>query len=419
MKQIGTDKKRLLSNFFSLSALRGANMILPLITLPYLVRVLGVENFGLVNFSLSIIMYFSILVSFGFELSATREISIHRDNSEKVSEIFSSVMLIKGILSLLSFIVLSIMIMFIDTLNEHAMLYYATFGIVVGNVLFPVWFFQGMERMKYITYINVISRIIFTILIFVLVKDSEDYIYVPILNSLGTIIGGIYALWLVFKLFSVHLLMPKREMVLFQLNNSYHFFLSRVATKGSRYYATTIIGLFFGNTVVGYYAMVEKLYYAFMSLGGIVSQTFYPYMSRTRNIIFYKKILFSTIGISITLLLPILYFNEMLLHFVFNIQNELLSKIFVIIFSGAIFGIASALIGYPILAAFGEIKYANNSLIYASIIYAIYITFSALIFKNIYLVAFALVLSALIGLGLRIYYINKVNIFKHVASDSC
>jgi len=361
MKQLSTDKKRLLSNLFSLSALRGANLILPLIVLPYLVRVLGVENFGLINFSLSIIMYFNILVSFGFELSATREISIHRENSKKVSEIFSAVMVIKGILFIISFFILSILILFIDTLHEHIMLYYATFGIVAGNVLFPRWFFQGMERMKFITIINVTSRIIFTILIFVLVRDNEDFIYVPILNSLGAIIGGIYALFLVFKLFSVQLILPKRKMILSQLYNSYHFFLSRVANNGSRYYATTIIGLYFGNTVVGYYAMVEKLYFAFMSLGGIVSQTFYPYMSRTKNIIFYKKILYITIGISIAILLPTLYFNELLLQFVFNIESDTLSKIFVIVFSGAIFGIASALIGYPILAAFGEIKYANNS----------------------------------------------------------
>ena len=187
MKQLSTDKKRLLSNLFSLSALRGANLILPLIVLPYLVRVLGVENFGLINFSLSIIMYFNILVSFGFELSATREISIHRENSKKVSEIFSAVMVIKGILFIISFFILSILILFIDTLHEHIMLYYATFGIVAGNVLFPRWFFQGMERMKFITIINVTSRIIFTILIFVLVRDNEDFIYVPILNSLANL----------------------------------------------------------------------------------------------------------------------------------------------------------------------------------------------------------------------------------------
>jgi O-antigen/teichoic acid export membrane protein len=413
MIQFSEDKKRLFSNFFSLSALQAVNMVLPLITLPYLVRVLGVENFGLINFSLSIIMYFNILVSFGFELSATREISIHRGNNKKIAEIYSSVMMIKTIFLILSFLILSFLILSIDSLKEHAILYFTTFGIVIGNVLFPSWFFQGMERMKHITYITVTSRIIFTILIFVLVRDSTDYIYVPLLNSLASIIGGIYAIYLVFNLFSVKLLIPNKYMIIIQLKNSFHFFLSRIANNGSRYYATTLIGLYFGNVLVGYYAMVEKLFYAFMSLGSIVSQTIYPYMSRTKNVAFFKKILFSVIGISIVLLIPLIIFNEAFLNLVYNINNELLSNIFLIIFSGAIFGIISALIGYPFLAAFGFINYANNSLIYASIIYMLYITAIVMLFKNILLVASALVIYNLLGMLFRLYYIRKEKLFNN------
>jgi O-antigen/teichoic acid export membrane protein len=405
------DKKRLASNFFSLSALQGINMILPLITLPYLVRVLGVENFGLINFALSIIMYFNILISFGFELSATREISVNRDNPEKISEIFSAVMLIKIVLLFVSFSVLTILILSIDSFYEHRILYYATFGIVVGNVLFPSWFFQGMERMKFITYVNVISKVIFTVLIFVLIKEESDFIYVPILNSLGIIIGGTYALWLVFKLFSVRLISPSKALILSQLKDSSHFFLSRLANNGSRYFATTIIGLYFGNFIVGYYVMVEKLFYAFMSLGSVVSQTIYPYMSRTKNILFFKKILLVVTGISIFLLIPILIFNEELLFIIFNEQNKILSNIFIIVFSGAVFAIVSALVGYPLLAAFGYIKYANNSLIYASVLYVLYTTFAVFFIKDIYFVVLAIPLYMIVGLGFRVYYIYKTKLF--------
>ena len=406
------DKKRILSNFFSLAILQGLNMLLPLITLPYLVRVLGVENFGLVNFSLAIIMYFNVLVSFGFELSATREISINRDNLDKISEIFSTVMIIKIVLAFISLLLLSILIVFVDMFSEHAMLYYTTFGVVVGNVVFPSWFFQGMERMKYITYINVVSKVAFTILIFVLVKNSTDFLYVPLLNSFGAIFGGLYSLWLIFKLFNVKIVIPNKQDIMKQMKDSYHFFLSRVANNGSRYFATTIIGIYFGNTIVGYYSMVEKLFYAFMSLGGIVSQTIYPYMSRTKNISFFKNLFLVVIASSIVILIPVIYFNKLLLLTVFNVQSEILSKIFVIVFSGSIFGIASALVGYPLLAAFGYIKEANNSLIYASFIYIIYIYIAAFIFKDIYLVSSSLVFYAVIGLLFRIYYINKMKLLQ-------
>ncbi|WP_242092377.1 oligosaccharide flippase family protein [Aestuariivivens sediminicola] len=404
------DKKALLSNFFSLSVLQGMNMLLPLVTLPYLVRVLGVEKFGLVNFAVSIVMYFNILVSFGFELSATREISIHRADSKKVSEIFSSVMFIKLCLLFLSFITLSILILTIEIFQTNALLYYATFGLVVGNCIFPTWLFQGMEKMKYMTYVNVFSKVLFTILIFVVIKKSSDYIYVPILNALGVILGSSYAFWLAFKLFSLKWVKPKKAAILKELVDSFQFFLSRMANNGSRYFVTTLFGLHFGNLIVGYYTMVEKLFFAFMSLGSVVSQTIYPYMARTRNLVFLKKILVALTGISLLLVIPIIYFNQELLQIIYDEQSRMLSLIFTIVFSGAVFAIMSMILGYPLLAAFGYIKYANNSLIYAALIYILYTTLAVYVSKDVYIVVFAIPVYMLTGLVFRVYYVFKTKL---------
>ena len=412
MKDKANDKKSLIENFLSLSVLQGVNMVLPLVTFPYLVRVLGIENFGLVNFSLSVIGYFSILVSFGFELSATKEISINRDNKEKISEIFSAVMCIKTGMFIISFIILTLLICFIDSMNEHLILYYTTFGIVLGNVLFPSWFFQGIEKMKYITIISVITRILFTIFIFVVVRGKDDFIFVPLLNSIGSILGGVIALRIIFKTYSIKLYIPAKQTIFLQLKDSYYYFISRVANNGSRYFSTTIIGAYFGYTIVGYYTLVEKIFYAFTSFGGLVSQSIYPYMSRTKDLKNLKKILFGSIIFTLPIISALMFFNEFLLMLVFDIKNEMVSNIFLIIFSGAMFSIVSSIIGYPLLAAFGYPKYANNSLIYSSLIYLLYIVIAVLVTKNIYYVSFSIVVYMLTALLFRIYYIKKTALLK-------
>ena len=274
------DKKRLLENFFSLSILQVANYILPLITLPYLVRVLGPEKFGLIAFAQAFIQYLVILTDYGFNLSATREISIYRDNKEKISEIFSSVMITKFGLMIISLLILSVLVFTIPKFKNDWLVYFFTFGMVLGNVLFPIWFFQGMERMKYITILNIVAKGIFTICIFIFIRKMADYPYVPLINSMGFLVAGGLSLRIVSKDFGIKFILPSFEAIKHQLKEGWHVFISTVAISLYTVSNAFILGLFTNNTIVGYYSAAEKIVRAVQGLLTPVSQTVYPYISK-------------------------------------------------------------------------------------------------------------------------------------------
>jgi len=301
------DKRRVLENFLSLSILQGINCILPLITLPYLVRVIGPGHFGLIAFAQAFIQYFNILTDYGFNLSATRAISTHRDDKIKISEIFSSVMVIKCGLLLISLILLTIIVFSFKKFHQDWEIYYLTFGIVVGQVLFPVWFFEGIERMKYITFLNVISKLIFTISIFIFIHKASDYLYVPVLNSFGSLVAGILAIYIVVKNFKIIFKFPQIEQLKHQLKEGWCIFISTVAVAAYKSSSIFILGLFASNEIVGYFSVAKKLIDVVNSMASIISRAIYPYT--VKNMIHYlKKSLkfLKLIGIFITIYTSIL-----------------------------------------------------------------------------------------------------------------
>ena len=241
--------------------------------------VLGIEIFGLLAFATATINYFSILGDYGFNLTATREVSIHRGSKEKLTEIYSSVMTIKFLLLLLGFIVLVLLTTFFDKFSQDYLLYYYTYGIVFGKFLFPVWFFQGMEKMKYISILNIIAKSIFLIAIFVLVNEKDDFYLVPVFNSLGFIIAGFIALFYIHKKFEISFKIQSKEILLFYLKDGWHIFISRVAVLLYTSNNIIILGLLTNNTSVGFYSVAEKVTSAISSLGSIINRVIFPHLS--------------------------------------------------------------------------------------------------------------------------------------------
>jgi PST family polysaccharide transporter len=357
-------RRRLFENFLSLSFLQIANYIFPLITLPYLVRVLGPEKYGLIAFAQAFIGYFQILTDYGFNLSATREISINRENKEKVSEIFSSVMIIKFFLLLLSLGLMTIIVFSFKKFRQDWLIYYLTFGMVLGQTLFPIWFFQGMERMKYITFLNVLAKLIFTIAIFIFIKKSSDYLYVPLLNSSGFVVAGILALWIVFKDFGVFFRIPSFKDLKYQLKEGWYIFISTVAISLYTISNTFILGLFTNNTIVGYYSAAEKIIRLVQGLLAPISQTIYPHISKLMNeskeigVKFIRKVTLLIGGFSFILSLVIFIFADLIVRIILGSQfTESIIVLRIIAFLPFIIGLSN------VFAVQGIIAYGNVKII--------------------------------------------------------
>jgi len=392
------DKKRLLENFFSLSILQGANYILPLITLPYIVRVLGPEKFGLVMFAQAFIQYFNILTDYGFNLSATREISIHRESREKVSEIFSSVMIIKLGLLISSFIIMTAIVFSFEKFKKDWLIYYLTFGIVIGQALFPVWFFQGMERMKYITFLNITAKLIFTISIFAFIHKVTDYLYVPLVNSLGFIVAGILALRIVFKDFNIKFKIPSLSAIRHQLKEGWHIFVSTVAISLYTISNTFILGLFTNNTIVGYYAAAEKLIKAVQGLLNPVSQTIYPHISKLvkeseeLGIKFIRKITYLIGSISFLISLGLFIMSGIIVDIVLGKQfTESVNVLKILAFLPFIIALSN-IFGVQTMLTFDYKKAFSRILVSASIINIVLALILVPVYKHIG-ISFAVLIS--------------------------
>lgn len=407
MGLIRSEEYRVLAeNFLSLSTLQVLVYIIPFITLPYLTRVLGVYNYGLVNFAIAFNTYFIIITDYGFNLSAVREISVNREDPHRVSEIFSSVMLIKGILATLSFCILLLVILNIPRFSINWQVYIFAFGLVIGNVIFPTWFYQGMERMKYITVLNVLTNLIFLAAIFIFIRRPSDYLYVPLLQSMGTLTAGVISQWIIRTRFNVRFHLPPLRTVYETFRDSTQFFLSRVSVSIYTSSNSFFLGLFAGNTAVGYYSAAEKLYTAAQGLYSPLMQVTYPYMAKTRNRAFHRKVLRYSLILNTILCGGIILFAPTIIGILFGPQYMPSVNVLRLLAVALMVVIPSILLGYPFLAVLGQQRYANGSVIIGSIVHLIMLL-AVSAFMNIYIVACLVIITETIVLAIRVYGIKK------------
>lgn len=275
--------KRLIENIISLFTIKGLEYILAFITFPYLVRVLQVENFGAVVFVQGIIQYFVLFTDYGFNLLGPKEIAQH-DSIKERGKIFASIFCAKLILLLISTIVFICMLIGAKYINDiDIILYSVVYLMVIGNVIFPIWFFQGIQQMRYITIVNIIGRFLSVACIFYFVKAPSDYILAGLFQAIVPLIAGICSWIILWKKYREVFILPKFKNVKQVFIDAWEIFTSTIAIN--LYTASNIVflGLLTNNTIVGYFSGAQKIIQNINQLISPVIQAIYPYVSKTAS----------------------------------------------------------------------------------------------------------------------------------------
>jgi len=267
-------------NAASLYLIQFANYIVPLIMVPYLVRVLGPAGYGAVAFAQGFINYLMLFVEYGFDWSATRKISVIREDRAAVNRIALHVWAAKGLLSLVGLVVLGALTVAVSKLREVAVLLFALYGLVVGNALFPTWLFQGMERMVAISLINLAMKLGILAGVFLLVKRPEDAVLYAGLLGGGSLLAGLAGALVAFRMFGLQLMGISARGIGEALREGWVLFLARSTLSISTVGNAFILGMVTSPTVVGYYSAAEKLVLAVYGMTGPIVRATYPKVCR-------------------------------------------------------------------------------------------------------------------------------------------
>lgn len=270
---------RLRHNITALGLVQIANYAIPLITLPYLTRILGTEAYGQVAFAQAVMAYFLLVTDYGFSWSATRKIAARRDDRVFVSRVFLGTWAAQWLLLVLSAGVAAIAIFASDRMRGESALYAAAFSAVLGNVLFPVWFLQGLERMREVAAIQVATRLLALLPLFTLVRVPEDAVVVLVIQGGAGVLGGLLSLCWIRQRRLIDWRWPSWRVLVQELREGGPLFGSRIAISLYTILVPLALGWMAGPVAVGYFALADKVRTAAQSCLTPLSQALFPRMS--------------------------------------------------------------------------------------------------------------------------------------------
>lgn len=235
------------------------NLVTPLLVVPYIVSVCGEENFGKTAVGMAIAFFLIVFIDFGSDIIGVREVSVNRDNPELLNKIFTTTYVVKGIILLLVLTVASIIFHSFPYFKSEKIMFTLGLSVLIGQFLNPTWFLQGIENVKWITLLNIVSKCIYLVGIFFTIKKESDYIYINLWWGLGMIVSNFLVFIWIIKKHQFSFLMVNKDEVFKHIRNDFSMFSSQIFVSLQLYAPVVLISYFGNNLMAGQYRIVEQI----------------------------------------------------------------------------------------------------------------------------------------------------------------
>lgn len=235
------------------------NYVLPIITIPIIVRIIGPERFGIINYTSAIVGYFVLFIGFSFDLSATRLIAMNEDDDKEINLIFNRVFFAKTLLFLVSTVIFLFLLLKIDTFRSDRLIAIYTYLICVASIFDCNYFYTAKQDLKQTAFFNLVTKVLLNVSLLVFITKEADYIYQPLIISIAQIVVGCSAFFWAVRRYNLSIVVPEftsllkiiwRDKVLF-----FHSFAHTIYTTIN----IIMLGNLKGNIEVGYYTGAWKL----------------------------------------------------------------------------------------------------------------------------------------------------------------
>ncbi|WP_208597150.1 flippase [Planococcus maritimus] len=390
------------------------NTLLPLLTIPYLTRILGASVYGSFSFSLNIIGYFQVIVEYGFNLTGSRKIATAK-NKEEIEKIYSAITTSKIILCIITF-VLMIIISSIFNINQTQFIsMIILYILVIGTSLQQTWLFQGIQDMKYITIINVIARTFSLIFIFLFVKNPNDlYVYCAV-YSITFLINGIISTIIIAKKLKIKYKIPNFFEVKNEFNEGWHIFTTSAMSRIFSTFSITILGFISTDSDVGIFAAMQKIPLIIVMLFAPIGVVIYPYVSKIYDESFDKGIKVVerigkiTLPFATLIAIVLIFYSKEVTNLVFGTEYVTYALLLIPLSSWMIMSILNNFLGIQIVVASGHQKEYSTAFKYSLIALVLFNIIFGLLW-GVYGVAVANFIAELTLTIILVFIIKKIRI---------